>query len=107
MAGLGAVQFRKEVGLFDAIFEGDAAQVVSEINSDPPYLSRFGHFIKSIHMKKQWFRYFSFVFAPRGSNSAAHTLAKKAACNTIDFCCPEDIPNCLSIDPLFWDHFRP
>jgi ribonuclease HI len=35
IAALGAVLFRKEADFCDVIFEGDAKQVVSEINSDP------------------------------------------------------------------------
>jgi ribonuclease HI len=35
MAALGAVLFRKEARFLDAIFEGDAKQVVLEINLDP------------------------------------------------------------------------
>jgi hypothetical protein len=91
-----SIQFSKEVGFFDVIFEGDAAQVVSEINSDPHFLSRIGHFTESIHMDKIGFRSISFVFAPRDSNTAAHTLAKEAACNKLDLCWLEDISRNIS-----------
>jgi hypothetical protein len=103
MAALGAVQFSKEVGFlfflfnfFYAIFEGDAAHVILEINSTAPYLSRIGHFIKSIQSEKQRFCSCSFVFAPRDSNSASHILAKEAACNITDLCWLEDSPKSIS-----------
>jgi hypothetical protein len=71
MAALGAVQFIKEVGFFDAIFEGGAAQVISKINSGPPYLSRLGQFLESIHMDKQFLHSCTFSFMSRNANSAA------------------------------------
>jgi hypothetical protein len=48
LAAIYAMIFCKEVGFFDVIFEGDALQVVKEIQSTPPYTSRFGHFVGSI-----------------------------------------------------------
>jgi hypothetical protein len=76
MAALGVVQFSKEVGFFYAIFERDAAHVISEINSGPPHLSRLGHFLENIHMEKQFLCSCTFSFMSRGANSAAHCLAK-------------------------------
>jgi hypothetical protein len=55
MAALFAMQFSKEVGFLDVIFEGDAAQVVKEINSVRPYVSRVGHFLENIHLEKGCF----------------------------------------------------
>jgi hypothetical protein len=85
-----------EVRFFDAIFEGDAAQVISEINSGPPHLSRLGHFLESIHMEKQFLRLCTFSFISRDANSAAHCLAKEAACNKTNRCWLEDIPMSIS-----------
>jgi hypothetical protein len=36
MITLNSIVFSKEMGFVDVIFEGDALQVVREINSDPP-----------------------------------------------------------------------
>jgi hypothetical protein len=47
-------------------------------------------------MEKLGFRSISFVFARRDSNTAAHTLAKEAACNKLDLCWLEDIPKSIS-----------
>jgi hypothetical protein len=45
MAALQAVQFSKEVGFRDVIFEGDAAQVVKEITTHSPRFSKVSHLI--------------------------------------------------------------
>jgi hypothetical protein len=39
MAASYAVNFCSEVGLFNVIFEGDALNVIREVNSNPPFLS--------------------------------------------------------------------
>jgi ethanolamine utilization cobalamin adenosyltransferase len=62
------------------ILEGDAKEIVREINSPPPYLSRAGHFIDSITWSMQQCRFPHFRFASRQANSAAHELARNAAC---------------------------
>jgi hypothetical protein len=81
MAALNAVLFSKEVGRFlNVMFEGDALQVVFEINSDPPFLNRVGHFIESIHLELGLLRSSCFAFIPREANSIAHTLAKDRGC---------------------------
>jgi ribonuclease HI len=112
IAALGAVTFSSEAGFFDVICEGDAAQVVADINSDPPFLSSTGHFIESIHLEMLGLRSCRFVFAPREANMAAHTLAKEAICNKNDVCWLEDVTSsissivireaCFSLDPLFF-----
>jgi hypothetical protein len=92
MAALGAIQFSKEVGFFNVIFEGDAAQVISKINSGPPHLSRLCHLLGSIHIEKQFLCSCTFSFMSRDANSATHCLAKETASNKIDMCWLEDIP---------------
>jgi ribonuclease HI len=84
MAALCAMNFCKEAGFFEVLFEGDATQVVKEINSAPPFLSKIGHFIKSIHSEMSWFRSVVFSFIPRECNTAAHTLAKEATRQKIE-----------------------
>jgi hypothetical protein len=77
---------------FEVIFEGDAAQVIKEINSAPPFLSKIGHFIESIHSEMSWFRYVVFSFIPRECNTAANTLAKEATRQKIEMNWIEDFP---------------
>ncbi|XP_062166249.1 uncharacterized protein LOC133872693 [Alnus glutinosa] len=79
MTALFAMHFSKEMGFLDVIFEGDAVQVVKEINSVPPYVSRVGHFLENIHLEKGYFRSVRFSYTPRECNAAAHVLAKEAS----------------------------
>jgi ribonuclease HI len=60
MAALNAVQFCKEVGFLDVMLEGDASQVIREVNSGPPILSRIGHFVESIRREVK-FLLFNFL----------------------------------------------
>jgi hypothetical protein len=96
LAMLEAVQFAKEAGFLEAIFEGDAANVIEEINSDPPYLSRACHILESIHVERQSLHTCSFNFVFRESNYAAHCLAKEAASIMCDLCLLEDTPTSIS-----------
>jgi hypothetical protein len=59
-AALEAVVFCKEAGFRDVIMEGDALNVVKEINSNPPYLSRLGHFVEAIKREFDFFPVYSF-----------------------------------------------
>jgi len=92
MAALQAVQFSKEVGFWDVIFEGDAAQVVKELTTHSLSFSKVGHFMESIQVEKQHFQLAIFQAIPRVCNMAAHTLAKEASSNYVDLCCLEDTP---------------
>jgi hypothetical protein len=55
MTALLAVQFSKEVGFMDVLFEGDAAQVVKEIQSEHPSFSRVGHLLDCIQSEMRSF----------------------------------------------------
>jgi hypothetical protein len=96
LAALEAVLFAREAGFLDAIFEGDVAHVIAEINSNPPYLSRSSHILESIHVERQSLHTCSFYFVYREANRAAHCLAKEAASTMNDLCLPEDTPISIS-----------
>jgi hypothetical protein len=93
---LESIQFAKEAGFLVASFEGDAAQVIEEINLDPPYLSRAGHILESIHVERRSLRTSSFKFIFCESNYAAHCLAKDAASIMSDLCLLENTPISIS-----------
>lgn len=95
MAASHAVTFSLEVGFFDVIFEGDALNVIREVNSSPPYLFRSGHFIEGIKQEVLHLRSRSFVHVPRALNEAAHTLAKSKASYFYDDVWLEDILSCI------------
>jgi len=84
MAALEACLFCKEVGFFDIILEGDALQIVLEINSGSLSLSCFGHFIDSINRELSSFRSAKFVHVPRELNSTVRVLAKEASFHCLD-----------------------
>jgi hypothetical protein len=84
MSTLHAVTFGKEASFFDAFFEGDALQVVQEINAAPPHFNCIGHFVESIKQELEFFRSSCVVHYPRDSNVIAHSLDKEAASNCLD-----------------------
>jgi ribonuclease HI len=96
MAALMAVLFSKELGLSEVIFEGDIAQVISDINSPPPHFSKAGHITESMSLELEGFQYANFVHVPKELNSVAHVLAKKAAMYNLDCCWLEEISACIS-----------
>jgi hypothetical protein len=69
--------------------------VIREVNSSPPYLSRSGHFIEGIKQEVLHLRSHSFVYVPKALNEAAHTLAKSAAAYFCDDVWLEDIHSCI------------
>jgi hypothetical protein len=95
MATLHAIIFSIEVGFFYVVFEGDALQVVCDINSAPLYSSRIGHFIESINQELGCFRSSCVVFVPRECNVAAHTLVKEVVSRKLNVVWLEETPNCI------------
>lgn len=95
MAALKAVLFCKEVGFSQVIFEGDASQVILDINSPPPHFSKAGHLTEIVIKELEGFRKAIFVHVPRELNEVAHTLAKEAAVRKIDDCWLEEVPECI------------
>jgi hypothetical protein len=61
MAARYAVTFRKKVGFFGVIFEGDALNVIKEVNSNPSFISSVGHLVEDIGNEVGFFRTYSFV----------------------------------------------
>jgi hypothetical protein len=90
-----AVIFCKDVGLRDVIMEGDALNVVKEINSAPPYLSRLGHFVEAIKKEFDSFNSIFFIHVSKDLNSATHILAKEASRLCLDHVWLEETPNCI------------
>jgi hypothetical protein len=95
LAATYAVSFSKEVGFFEVIFEGDALNVIKEVNSNPPFLSSVGHLVEGIRNEVGFFRTYSFVHVARGLNEAAHILAKTVITNVVDDVWLEEIPPCI------------
>jgi ribonuclease HI len=96
MAALWTVLFCKEVGFIDVIIEGDATQVLDEINSPPPYLSNTGQFTESIIKEINGLHTVKFNHVHRELNGAAHALAKVAAEQKMNMEWLEKSPVCIS-----------
>jgi ribonuclease HI len=95
MAASYAVSFCLEAGFFHVIFEGDALNVIREVNSNPPYSSKDDHFIEGIKQEVLKLNSYSFVHVPKALNEAAYTLAKSAAFNFCDDVWLEEVPLCI------------
>ncbi|XP_062167103.1 uncharacterized protein LOC133873412 [Alnus glutinosa] len=106
LVALQAVQFSKDAGFMEVIFEGDAAQVVKEIQTEHHFFSWIGHLLEFIHSEMRSFRTASFSFVPRACNQAADTLAKEASHFSSDFCWLEETPSCVS-DIIFREQCCP
>jgi len=79
-----AALFSKEVGIMDLVMEGDALQVVNEINEESPSLSRIGHFTEGIKSEFKSLRSCSVIHVKMEANCTAHILAKVAVFHVRD-----------------------
>ncbi|XP_062147888.1 uncharacterized protein LOC133856866 [Alnus glutinosa] len=75
-AALHAIVLAKESGLLDIILEGDALEVVNEINLAIPSLSKIGHFTDDIRLIRHSLRFFRVIHVKREAISAAYVLTK-------------------------------
>ncbi|KAF5481630.1 hypothetical protein F2P56_002269, partial [Juglans regia] len=78
MAALRAVLFCKQIGISRVLLEGDALNVVNDINSEAKDWSSVGLIIQDIKTELQNLEYGSVHFISRNSNCIAHCLAKNA-----------------------------
>jgi hypothetical protein len=90
------VYFAKMWVFFDIILEGDALQIVLEINSGSHSLSRFGQFIDNIKHELSYFNFVIFVHVPRELNSVAHVLANEVPLHCLEHVWLEETPFSIS-----------
>jgi hypothetical protein len=64
--------------------EGDALQIVKEVNSDAPYFASYGHFMEDIRSNLGSLRSFNVVHVKMEANLAAHGLACEATTRVVD-----------------------
>jgi ribonuclease HI len=106
MAALEAILFCKQAGFFNVLFEGDANQVVNDINHGSLNLLTAGHFIEGIISEMQGLRHASLVYVGKKANNMAHCLAKDACSKVVDLVWLEDIPHCILHALLRDKHFK-
>lgn len=71
-----AVQFDKEVGLTQVIFEGDSLTVIQAILEGSSDVLPYGHVIEDIHVQALDFQLSIFTHVPRMCNVVVDALAK-------------------------------
>jgi hypothetical protein len=84
LTALHAVLFCVEMGYSEAWFEGDALQVVNEVNSAKPCDSMHGHLVEAIKKGLQGLNRLLFTHVQRELNVAAHELAVAARTHVMD-----------------------
>jgi ribonuclease HI len=95
LAALHAVLFCSEMGYSKAWFEGDALQVVNEVNSPLPCDSMHGHLIQAIKEGLQGLNQTSFTHTKREANAVAHEPAVEARTHVMDTVRWNSIPPCI------------
>ena len=85
LAAYKAVRFARELGLSQAVLEGDSSIVMSALNSSNPGLAPCGLLIQDTLNVATGFSKLSYSHTKREGNSIAHNLAQLAA----------NIPNCV------------
>ena len=84
LAALQAVEYSRDLGLQEVIFEGDSLQVVNMILAQDESQCRFGQIVADILTILGSFRSWDFQHVRRAQNHAAHGLAKESVREVID-----------------------
>ena len=83
LAARRAIIFAKEVGIDDVEVEGDAENIIKDLNSNYPIHTPYGLVIEDAKALIQDFQRFSLSHTRCSSNSVAHALARRASgCNS-------------------------
>jgi hypothetical protein len=101
LAAFWAVRFCMELEFREVIFE-DTAQVIDEICSPLPHLSKSGHFTESITHDIYHLTSAKFVHVKSEGNAIAHCLAKLAVDQNLSSCWMVEPPTCI-VDLLVRD----
>ena len=95
MAGVHAMLLGKDLNHSGVIIEGDAQQIVSEVNSRTPCMSNYGHLIEDIQDGIRSTSNISVIHTKREANYAAHGLAQFATTHVVDVLWTEEISPCI------------
>jgi ribonuclease HI len=99
-AALQVVEFCRDLGLQEVIFEGDSLQVINMILDHEESWCRFGQVIADIKTVLGSFQRWEFKHVRRAQNTAAHGLANESVREVIDRVWMEEIPICI-LDTVF------
>ncbi|KAF5458623.1 hypothetical protein F2P56_022640 [Juglans regia] len=95
MVALRAILLCKQIGISRVMLEGDALNVVKDINSEAKDWSSVGLIIQDIKAELQNLEYGSVDYISRNSNCMAHCLAKDALKLSQESITMEGIPLCI------------
>jgi ribonuclease HI len=84
IAAINAIIFCQELNYRNVIFEGDALQVVREVNSDRMCSNHYGHLVEDVKLGLRQLNSAKFTHVRRSANGAAHELALVARTHVID-----------------------
>ena len=73
-----AVEFARELSLFDVILEGDCLWVVQALNASGSCNTLYGHIVNETRRLGGVLRHCSFQHVHRDGNKLAHCLARRA-----------------------------
>jgi ribonuclease HI len=90
MAALEAVLFCKEAGFFNVILQGNAKQVVNDVNAGSTDLWEVRIFVEDIQSELKGLMYVKVVQVGIDSNNVAHVLTKEASAKILDIAWLED-----------------
>uniref|UniRef100_A0A2N9HBQ0 RNase H type-1 domain-containing protein n=1 Tax=Fagus sylvatica TaxID=28930 RepID=A0A2N9HBQ0_FAGSY len=98
-----AIQFALEIGIFDAIFEGDSDLIIREISSPEAMHNVYGLVLEDAKALLHHFERYQFTHTRRSGNTVAHALARRAL-NIQNLCVwMEDVPP--DIIPVLYSDF--
>lgn len=90
-----AVQFAREIGIFEAELEGDSQTIVSALNAPHQSSTPYGHLIADVKTLVATLQYFFITHVRRQGNCLAHALARMAFCIDNLEVWMEDVPPTL------------
>ena len=88
LAASKALEFAREVGIYEAVLEGDSLLVMTALKTKNPGLAPFGLLIQDSLTLSSGFSKLSYSHTKRDGNLVAHSLAQLAI----------NIPNCVIMD---------
>lgn len=95
-AALHAVLLGLDMGLRKIILEGDALNVVKEINGDKEHWGRVGMIVTDVQKSLQRFESWKVVHTSRSTNQVAHCLVKNALNIEGELVELEEVPRCIT-----------
>ena len=78
LAAIKAVEFGSELGLHDAIIEGDSVVVAKALKCKEFGLAPYAHLLKDMSLFSSLYSQLSYSHVKRGSNKVAHNLVRLA-----------------------------